>query len=231
MRAFVSALMGALWLCGAAFAAERGSLFPAGQQVAALTNVPSVNLLQYSTRLSFLAPLPAKVVTPSPKTRASGDAGRLLDLIAQAEAGSMGYNAVQHGARIRPTKAPTDMTLGEIYAWIVATPRQPHAIGRYQFIPKTLRRVAAIRGYGPDVRFTPEVQDSLAEVLLVEAGIEGYRRGTIGKRQFMHSLAQIWAGLPLPNGKSYYDGYAGNKATMSWPAFYDGVNWAFARAG
>ena len=31
------------------------------------------------------------------------------------------------------------MTLDEIFAWIAATPGQPHAIGRYQFIPDTLR--------------------------------------------------------------------------------------------
>jgi len=69
-------------------------------------------------------------------------AARLHDLIAQAEAGAMGYDAVQHGAHVKPPKHPTQMTLGEIYAWIRATPGQPHAIGRYQFIPATLRHSA-----------------------------------------------------------------------------------------
>lgn len=32
------------------------------------------------------------------------------------------------------------MTIGENLAWIEATPNQHHAVGRYQVIPKTLRR-------------------------------------------------------------------------------------------
>jgi hypothetical protein len=35
----------------------------------------------------------------------------------------------------------------------------------------------------------------------------------------MLNLARIWAGLPTSSGRSFYDGYAGNKATMSWAAF------------
>lgn len=149
---------------------------------------------------------------------------RLLTLIARAEAGSAGYDAVQHGARIRPSKAPTHMTLGEIYDWIDATPRQPHAIGRYQFIPPTLRRVAAVRGFGRDTQFTPIVQDALALVLLEDAGLSQFQDGTLLQRQFMQNLARIWAGLPLPSGRSFYHGHAGNKATMSWATFEGGMD-------
>ncbi|ABD53512.1 hypothetical protein Jann_0595 [Jannaschia sp. CCS1] len=148
---------------------------------------------------------------------------QLLSLIARVEAGVAGYDAVQHGARIRPSRPPTQMTLGEIHAWIAATPGQPHAIGRYQFIPPTLRRVAQIRGFGPEVRFTPEVQDALALVLLEDAGLSTFERDQMPRRQFMHNLARIWAGLPLPNGRSYYEGYAGNSAAMSWETFEQGV--------
>ena len=35
----------------------------------------------------------------------------------------------------------------------------------------------------------------------------------------MDNLARIWAGLPLPSGKSAYHGYAGNRATIT-RAFY-----------
>ena len=65
----------------------------------------------------------------------------IRNIIGQAESPRVGYDAVQHGAAIKPPKRPTDMTIGEIYDWITATPGQPHAIGRYQFIPDTLRRV------------------------------------------------------------------------------------------
>ena len=37
----------------------------------------------------------------------------------------------------------------------------------------------------------------------------------------MDSLAKIWAGLPTSSGRSHYDGYAGNAATMSWAQFDD----------
>ena len=166
----------------------------------------------------FFAPGPAPV-----PLAAAGEVALLLDLIARAEAGAAGHDAVQHGARIAPPRAPTAMTLGEIYDWIAETPGQPHAIGRYQFIPATLRRVAAARGYGPGTRFSPEVQDALALVLLEEAGLAAFRDGTLDRQAFMGRLARIWAGLPLPSGRSYYEGHAGNRATMSWPDFEAGM--------
>jgi len=143
-------------------------------------------------------------------------AARLHDLIARAEAGAMGYDAVQHGARVKPPKRPTDMTLQEIYDWITVTPGQPHAIGRYQFIPPTLRHTANRLDLPPSTRFTPAVQDRLANVLLADAGFQKAQKGDIKPETFMLNLAKIWAGLPLPSGRSYYQGYAGNKATMAY---------------
>ncbi len=176
---------------------------------------------------SLFAPFPVRTRSdpagPSGPIGQSGQVALLFNLIARAEAGAAGYDAYNRGARIPPPRAPSQMTLGEIYAWITATPGQPHAIGRYQFIPDTLRRVARIRGYGPEVRFSAEVQDSLATVLLNEAGLQSFEGGTLGRRDFMHNLARIWAGLPLPNGRSYYEGYAGNRATMSWADFNGGM--------
>lgn len=143
-------------------------------------------------------------------------ATRLHDLIARAEAGAMGYDAVQHGARIKPPKPPTDMTLQDIYDWITATPGQPHAIGRYQFIPATLRHTAKRLDLPPSTRFTPAVQDRLTNVLLADAGFQKAQQGAMKTETFMLNLAKIWAGLPLPSGRSYYQGYAGNKATMAY---------------
>ncbi len=187
---------------------------------------------------SFFAPYPARPRPETPRAeRSNGSAHRnavprlpggspvaqLLSLIALAEAGPDGYDAVVWAARIRTPRPPTRMTLGEIYAWIDATPGQHHAIGRYQFIPSTLRRVAAIKGMGPEVRFTPAVQDQLAIVLLEDAGLASFQTGQLDRRTFMRNLARIWAGLPLPNGKSFYEGLAGNAATMSWARFEGGM--------
>ncbi|MCM2563191.1 hypothetical protein M8756_14295 [Lutimaribacter sp. EGI FJ00015] len=175
--------------------------------------------------------------SPEPNTRAhprvgiSGPVAHLLSLIAKAEAGRAGYDAVQAGAQVKPTQIPTRMTLGQIHEWIQATPGQPHAIGRYQFIPTTLRRVARERGFGPDTVFSPTVQDAMAVSLLEEAGFRAFKAGTLDRHKFMRNLARIWAGLPLPNGKSYYHGYAGNRATLTWSRFETEMQRIWPNAG
>lgn len=162
---------------------------------------------------------------PAPRTldHTSGLADRLAplrDLIASAEAGPAGYDAVQYGARIKPTKRPSQMTLAEIFAWIDATPGQPHAIGRYQFIPKTLARLVTAKGADPNQVFTPTFQDHLANRLIAEAGIGQLHAGTLSRTDFMNNLAKIWAGLPTSSGKSHYHGFAGNRATLTWASFH-----------
>lgn len=143
----------------------------------------------------------------------------LLGLIAQAEAGPAGYDAVQHGAVRRPDRPPTQMTVSEVFDWIEATPRQPHAIGRYQFIPATLRRLVAGLGIDGAERFSPALQDRLALALLNEAGLHRFSDGRLERRAFMRNLARIWAGLPTAEGVSHYHGVAGNKATIGRASF------------
>ncbi|KIC46184.1 hypothetical protein [Tateyamaria sp. ANG-S1] len=154
---------------------------------------------------------------------------RLRTLIAQAEAGSKGYDAVQYGATIKPPADPTRLTIQQIYDWIDATPGQPHAIGRYQFIPPTLRRLVRQAGINPRQRFSPKVQDQLADILLADAGLRPFLAGEMDRVAFMNNLAKIWAGLPNDTGKSHYHGYAGNKATMTWAHFDAQMVHIFAR--
>lgn len=205
---------------------ERAPLIQVNRISNAVTSQTSSLFIGQSGR-SLLAPYPARTVQVRQKAplqdtlgRYASSEARLLQLIASAEAGRDGYDAVQHGARIRPSKRPTDMTIGEIYDWIVATPGQPHAIGRYQFIPDTLRRLVAQAGFNRRTPFSPAVQDQLAEILLADAGLASFQAGGLTRHGFMHNLAKIWAGLPTSTGKSYYHGYAGNHATMTW-ARYD----------
>jgi muramidase (phage lysozyme) len=183
----------------------------------------ATSLFSGNVRHSFLSPLPDRPVEHG-KIRIAPVSGgtaaiRIRNLIAEAEAGAAGYDAVNGGARIKPPKAPSQMTVQEIYDWIDATPGQPHAIGRYQFIPATLRRLIDQVDANPNARFSPELQDRLGDELLVEGGLLAFERGDITRRSFMYRLAKIWAGLPLPSGESYYEGYAGNKATMTWTRF------------
>lgn len=144
---------------------------------------------------------------------------QLRSLIAKAEAGVKNYDAVQYGASIQPDGPPTTLTVKQIFEWIDDTPGQPHAIGRYQFIPPTLKRLVKRLRIDPNTRFTPYVQDKLADVLLNEAGLALFQAGEIGRQDFMNNLAKIWAGLPNDSGKSHYHGFAGNKATMTWASF------------
>lgn len=150
----------------------------------------------------------------------AGPVSRLKSLIAYAEAGSKGYDAVHVGARIKPPKPPTQMTFGEIRTWVKATPQQPHAIGRYQFIPATLASLIRRSNLPMDTVFSPRVQDHLADFLLHDAGISEFSKNQLSRAKFMDNLALIWAGLPKQNGKSAYHGYAGNRATITI-AFYE----------
>lgn len=174
---------------------------------------------------SLLAPYPARpqrgrrIAAFTSPAAAVGPVARILHLIASAEAGKHGYDAVQYAAKRRPSKPPTEMTIQEIYTWIAQTPGQQHAIGRYQFIPATLKRLVQKRGIPRSARFSPKVQDQLADELLKEAGLRDIMQGTMTRRRFMHNLAKIWAGLPTSSGHSYYKGVAGNRATMSWAHF------------
>ena len=149
----------------------------------------------------------------------SSQTEKLFDLIAFAEAGSKGYDAVHHSANRRP-KPPTAMTLKEIFVWIKATPGQHHAIGRYQFIPSTLAHLVKRGDLKISTRFSPKVQDQLGLMLLEDAGLQKFKKGGISLTRFMNNLARIWAGLPLKNGRSAYAGVAGNRATIS-RSFYE----------
>jgi len=178
----------------------------AGSALAELLPAPPAGAF-FSDRQPMFAP---RATPEASATRAS------RDLIARAEAGRQGYDAVQYGARIKPPKRPTDMTLAEIFAWIEETPGQPHAIGRYQFIPPTLRHSARRLGIDHSTRFSPDVQDRLADLLLGDAGFTKVQEGEITTEAFMLNLAKIWAGFPTASGRSYYHGYAGNKAVISY---------------
>lgn len=148
------------------------------------------------------------------------EAERLKSLIAGAEVGSLGYDAIHTGAKRRPALRPTQMTLREVLHWIAVTPGQPHAIGRYQFIPTTLRELIKRTGLPLSTPFDAHTQDKLADVLLHDAGFNAFQRGDLNRTRFMNNLARIWAGLPTSSGRSAYHGYAGNYATISW-ADYD----------
>jgi conjugal transfer mating pair stabilization protein TraG len=155
-----------------------------------------------------------------------GQLGAILDLIAGPESAG-NYNAVY-------SKANSDvdlskMSLGEIkeYQKTLLKQNGGSAIGRYQFIPKTLQAVQKRMGLDDSTPFTPELQDQMATELLKDAGYEKFTAGGLPEEQFANNLSKIWAGLPKDaSGKSYYDGVAGNKAHVP----YEDVLEALSRA-
>ena len=241
-----AAAAGPVSLLGEGYFGQRGgAIVPARQEmpasvdrgpfIAVRREAPDVSAARTGSSLfagtaggSFFAPLPPREVAPGAGYGGTAMAAlgpnatyieRLRHLIGYAEAGAHGYDAINYGAKRLPARRPTEMTLGEIYAWIEATPGQPHAIGRFQFIPSTLKRLAREIGAGEHERFSPGLQDRLADELFAEAGLVAYRDGLMGRTQFMNNLAKIWAGLPNSSGRSHYHGYAGNRATMTWAHF------------
>jgi len=155
-----------------------------------------------------------RLVPPGP-TQSDPRLDLLLSLIASAEAGPAGYNAIHHRAWVLPDKAPTEMTIQEIIDWIDATPRQNHAIGRYQIIPMTLSYLVAAENVPMTAVFSPALQDRLAVRLINDAGLPEFLSGQMAPADFLDSLAFVWAGLPLGSGLSAYEGFAGNSATIS----------------
>ncbi|MGB0496918.1 MAG: hypothetical protein ACPGID_01150 [Rubricella sp.] len=160
---------------------------------------------------SFLEP---DLIAP-PASITEAELRALRDLIARAEAGAAGYDAVQHGAVIRPPDRPTQMTLSAILRWIEETPGQPHAIGRYQIIPSTLRDLIAVTNTPLTARYTPELQDRFADILMARGGLNAFAEGRLDAAGLMDGLARVWAGLPLANGRSAYYGIAGNRAVIT----------------
>jgi muramidase (phage lysozyme) len=143
-------------------------------------------------------------------------AARILDFVAGPESRG-NYNAVYGNARA--TEDLGQFTLDQILARQQAARRagaESTAIGRYQFIFKTLSGLKARLGLDGTERFTPELQDRLAFQLLRDRGFDRWRSGQMPTETFANELAKEWAGLPnLRTGRSHYDGDGLNASGVS----------------
>lgn len=145
-------------------------------------------------------------------------AAAVLDLVAGPESGGH-YDALYRDARQREVALAT-LTLREVRA-LQERRRRTHggsAIGRYQFLAATLEALIDRLGLTGEERFTPALQDRLAQALLTDAGVEDWLAGTLPERAFAARLARVWAGLPRDaSGLSHYAGVGDNRATLAWP--------------
>lgn len=93
-----------------------------------------------------------------------------------------------------------------------------YAVGRYQFIPRTLRFAIDSSSVSYSDKFTPEVQDRLmaALVLYKRPIIFSYLQGShdnIGAA--LRALAREWASVEYSYGRGYYDHVGGNRAHIT----------------
>ena len=141
----------------------------------------------------------------------------LLDLIAKGEGN---YNAINRGRAgdtpggIQGLKGMTfeNFTVGQV---MQMQRRELYAVGRYQFVPSTLRWAVRHSGVDELDMFTPEVQDKLAVALITykRPAVGAYLRGDhdlIGWA--MNEMAKECASIEYRNGRGYYDHVGGNRA-------------------
>ncbi len=144
----------------------------------------------------------------------------LADLISKGEGD---YNAVNRGyagdtpGGIQSIKGLTfeNYTVGQVMELQRTT---LYAVGRYQFIPVTLRFAVAMSDVDPLDMFTPEVQDKLfaALILYKRPSVGAYIRGShdlIGWA--LNDLAKEWASVEYRHGRGFYDYIGGNRAHIT----------------
>ena len=144
----------------------------------------------------------------------------LLDLIAKGEGN---YNAINRGRAgdtpggIQRLKGHTfeNFTVGQV---IKMQRWELYAVGRYQFVPSTLRWAVKHSSVDELDMFTPEVQDKLALALILykRPAVGAYLRGDhdlIGWA--MNEMAKEWASIEYRYGRGYYDHVGGNRAHIT----------------
>ena len=137
-------------------------------------------------------------------------AGKLLNTIGGIESNNQ-YD-IQYGGKRNPDLL--NMTIDEVLQYQQGM-KTSSAVGRYQFINKTLNDLVSQGYVTSDTKFTPETQDMLATKLLERRGLNKYLRGELTSNEFADNLSKEWAALPYNTNKSYYDKDGINKALIS----------------
>jgi muramidase (phage lysozyme) len=164
----------------------------------------------------------------------------LLDFIGNVES-AKGYN-YEYGNK--PLDL-SDMTIREVIKHQEKRKQErvkSTAVGRYQFLLKTLKSLVLTdsgkeknpKDLPLDAKFTPELQDKAATILLQRRGLDDYLAGNMSPEAFSTELAKEWASMPLisdmtvtrknkqgkeeqvnlQRGQSFYSGVAGNKSLV-----------------
>ena len=140
-----------------------------------------------------------------------GKVGELLNFIARYESAG-DYNIMVGGKRGKLTS----MTIAEILDMqkdMIAKGHESTAVGRYQYIRKTLAGTVAQMGLDVNsTKFDEKTQDAIAIQTLRSIGLESWLAGKLDDGAFLNKVARVWASVPTTSGGSYYAGVGSNKA-------------------
>lgn len=171
----------------------------------------------------------ANTVTAKPKKGPSGKVAKgdepLLHRISIGE-GTVrdGYDTTIGHGKWDPTNRPiTSMTLGEIEQFqggLLANGAISSAVGKYQFIRKTLREVKGQMGLGDNVLFDANTQDAMITHRLKKMRkMDKWKSGNLTDDKFQLGLAQEFASIASPyTGVSYYGQHTGTSTAEIRPA-------------
>ncbi len=123
-----------------------------------------------------------------------------LELLGFLE-GPKGYNDITGFTDRRPVRAVSQMTIQEVLDFQMMLRQkgtQSSAMGRYQFIYKTLDYLVKLHSIDTNQLFDKRMQDHLARLEMARCGF--YDR-TLDVREVGDCLAHTWAALPLLTGK------------------------------
>ena len=149
----------------------------------------------------------------------------LLDFIAIKESGG-DYDAYIGCAHPGPNDTlVSTLDIFEVYQFqreLVTSGKPSSAVGKYQFIQRTLNGCVQKLMLPLSTIFTPDIQDAFAYILLTGRDYHGWKSGQIIDAQFAHNLSCEWASLPDPynGGKSHYDGIGPNHAGQTLDMVY-----------
>ncbi|WP_151765742.1 hypothetical protein [Acinetobacter colistiniresistens] len=180
----------------------------------------------YQAQTSNNAPTPWQTLQNTGKALAmqpaTGKYAPLLDEIARGEAtggafGTKGYDAIYSGAKVKPSKPISQMTVGEVKAYqkqLIQAGSKSTAVGKYQFIHNkgAFGRMAAQAGLKDTDLFDSKAQDRLA--IQYAGGAEQLDKWikTGNYKAMTDKVAQQWASQKNSRGVGNYDGDGLNKA-------------------
>ena len=154
---------------------------------------------------------------------------KLLELIKEKESHGGNYNILAYDAPDKNRKL-TNMTLKQLVQY--QRKKGDRAAGAYQLKPTTIRMLMRTMGLRNTDKFTPQLQEKMAQKLLDYRGYGAFERGEMPAGEFGRNLAQEWASLPvvmsedyknpaggdirnLIEGQSYYQNEGTNKAKFT----------------